>query len=196
MSEVSRVESRAEMKERLLSREHLEQVAMEVAVSKRLYSYAQDRKDEIGKLLENGETRRITNGHGAHVSTFSRSNPQPRFVIDDMNAVLPVAMDAGYELVDLLPEEGTPEYWEAVDVLAKHDPGLLRTELPEVEEEELRARVKAEWQVTGKVPVGWRVEEARPGVTSVRVSPVGREIVDRALGDMKGVLALERGTDE
>ena len=37
--------------------------------------------------------------------------------------------------------------------------------------------------------------EARPGVTSVRVSKTGKAIVDRALGDMKGLLELEGRND-
>lgn len=191
MTDVAKLETRAERKDRLLSREHLEQVSMEVAVSKALYAYAKDRQSEIDGLLENGESRKVLNERGAHVSTIAKSNPQPRFVIEDMAAVLPAALDAGHEVVDCLPLEGTGEYMEAVDVLAQHAPHLLRPVLPEHEEESLRDDVKAEWEVTGKVPAGWAVQEARPGVTSVRVSKTGKAIVDRALGDMKGLLELE-----
>lgn len=195
MNDVAKMESRAERKERLLSREHLEQVSMEVAVAKALYAYAKDRQAEIDSLLENGESRKVLNERGAHVSTISKSNPQPRFVIEDMAAVLPAALDAGHEVVDCLPLEGTSEYMEAVEVLAEYAPHLLRPVLPEHEEESLRDDVKAEWEVTGKVPAGWAVQEARPGVTSVRVSKTGKAIVDRALGDMKGLLELE-GRDD
>lgn len=194
--DVAKIETRAERKERVLSREHLEQVSMEVAVSKALYAYAKDRQSEVDGLLENGESRKILNARGAHVSTISKSNPQPRFIIEDMAAVLPTALDAGREVVDLLPIEGTEDAQEAVGVLREHAPHLLRPVLPEVEEESMRDDVKAEWEITGKVPAGWAVQEARPGVTSVRVSKTGKAIVDRALGDMKGVLELERGTDD
>ena len=196
MNDVAKLETRAERKERLLSREHLEQVSMEVAVSKALYAYAKDRQGEIDSLLENGETRKILNERGAHVSTIGKSNPQPRFVIEDMAAVLPAAMAAGAEIIDCLPVEGTEAAQEAVEVLREHADHLLRPVLPEVEEESLRDDVKAEWEITGKVPAGWAVQEARPGVTSVRVSKTGKAIVDRALGDMKGLLELEGGTDE
>ena len=193
--DVAKIETRAERKERVLSREHLEQVSMEVAVSKALYAYAKDRQSEVDGLLENGESRKILNARGAHVSTISKSNPQPRFIIEDMAAVLPAALDAGREVVDLLPIEGTEDAQEAVEVLREHAPHLLRPVLPEVEEESMRDDVKAEWEITGKVPVGWAVQEARPGVTSVRVSKTGKAIVDRALGDMKGLLELE-GRDD
>lgn len=196
MKDVVKMESRAERKERLLSREHLEQVSMEVAVSKALYAYAKGRQSEIDGLLENGESRKVLNDRGVHVSTIGKSNPQPRFVIEDMAAVLPAAMDAGAEIIDCLPVEGTEAAQEAVEVLAEHAPHLLRPVLPEVEEERLRDDVKAEWEITGKVPAGWAVQEARPGVTSVRVSKTGKAIVDRALGNMKGLLELEGGTDE
>lgn len=193
--DVAKIETRAERKERVLSREHLEQVSMEVAVSKALYAYAKDRQSEVDGLLENGESRKILNARGAHVSTISKSNPQPRFIIEDMAAVLPAALDAGREVVDLLPIEGTEDAQEAVEVLREHAPHLLRPVLPEVEEESMRDDVKAEWEITGKVPAGWAVQEARPGVTSVRVSKTGKTIVDRALGDMKGLLELERGNN-
>ena len=194
--DVAKIETRAERKERVLSREHLEQVSMEVAVAKALYAYAKDRQSEIDSLLENGESRKVLNERGAHVSSISKSNPQPRFVIEDMAAVLPAAMDTGAEIIDCLPTDGTEAAQEAVEVLREHAPHLLRPVLPEVEEERLRDDVKAGWEITGEVPAGWAVQEARPGVTSVRVSKVGKAIVDRALGDMKGLLELERGTDE
>ena len=191
--DVAKIETRAERKERVLSREHLEQVSMEVAVAKALYAYAKDRQSEIDTLLENGESRKVLNPRGAHVSTISKSNPQPRFVIEDMAAVLPAAMDAGAEIIDCLPTDGTEAAQEAVEVLREHAPHLLRPVLPEVEEERLRDDVRARWEVTGELPAGWTIQEARPGTTSVRVSKTGKEIVAHLLEGTKDVLELTEG---
>lgn len=194
MTEIEKRESRLERKERLLSREHLEQVSMEVAVSKALYGYAKDRQDEIAAVLDNGHTIKVLNSRGAHIATISKSNPQPKFVIEDMAAVLPAAEEAGAEIVDMLPDdEGSVAYGAAIEVLREHAPWLLRPVLPEHEEERLRDDVKAQWEATGRVPAGWGVQEARPGTTSVRVSKTGREIVAHLLEGTKGVLELTEG---
>lgn len=194
MTEIEKHESRLERKDRLLSREHLEKVSMEVAVSKALYAVAKDHQNEVDALLENGQSIKVLNSRGVHIATVGKSNPQPKFVVADMAVVLPGAVDAGCEVVDLLPDDESSEaYAAAVEVLAEHAPHLLRPVLPEHEEERLRDDVRTRWEVTGELPAGWEIQEARSGSTSVRVSKVGKEMVAHLLEGTKSVLEITEG---
>ena len=190
----SPAESRLERKERIRSRENLEKYLLQQTVIKHLSDLSKDFKAEIHAVLENGETIRVTNERGVEIGSVYRTNPKPTFVIEDISLVLPQADES--EIMDRLPEVDTEEYFQVLDLVAEHAPDLLATPvLTEQEEARLRDDVKKEWELTGNVAPGWRLEEGRAGYTAARTNDLGKELVARMLEGTKSALELTEGND-
>lgn len=182
----------------VLDPENLERALLQQAVIKKLKEIADDDKARIHHALANGEKRAVKNARGAELGSVYRTNPKPRFVIEDMAAVLPEAQDKGMEIIDLLPTDpGSPEYHEAAAILAEHAPELLHQQITKADLDALTAEVKEQWEITGQLPAGWAIQEGKDGYTAMRPNTTGKKVVEHMLSKTKDVLALtEGGQDE
>lgn len=175
---------------------NLERAMLMAAVVKELKQQAEDAKGEIHHALQNGESIKVTNTRGAEIGSVYRTNPKPKFVVEDMAAVLPVAMDEGREIIDLLPQDpGSVEYAQAVEVLQEHAPGLLRSHVEGADLRDMAKQVEEDWKVTGNLPAGWAIQEARDGYTAMKPNETGKKIVQNLLGETQVVLQLSGGDD-
>lgn len=175
------------------SRENLERVLLQAAVIKELQNVANDDKARVHHLLEDGETIKVANARGGDLGSIYRTRGKQQAVITDMAVVLAQAVDSGAELEDRLPNEGSPQYWEAVEVLQEHAPHLVRVVILEHEQERMAEEVLKEYHASGDVPEGWRISEGKAGYTAVRTSKLGKEVAARMFDKARGVMYLEAG---
>lgn len=174
----------------------IERVLLQQAVMRELKKFADDEKQAVHDVLGPGESVRVFNERGGHLGTITRNAPKQRAVIVDPSVVLAEAQASGAELEDRLPEYGSPQYWEAVDVLLAHAPHLVQVNLLEQEEERLAEEVLAEYHRSGAVAEGWRISDGSGGYTSVRTSTLGKEVAGRMVSQARGVLELEKGNSD
>ncbi|WP_293955051.1 hypothetical protein [uncultured Corynebacterium sp.] len=176
-------------KEKLLSRENLEVAMLQDAVVKELTKIAKDSKSDIHSVLADGEKQLVRNERGVELGSIYRTSPKPTARVVDLAAVAAQADEAGEELEYRLPAPGTAEYQQAVELVLVHNEDLLVLDLTPEAVKNLSEKVLAEWQVTGKVPVGWEIVEGKSGYTAIRPNAVGKEIVQRLMSGQQDLLA-------
>ena len=176
-------------KEKLLSRENLEIAMLQDAVVKELTKIAKDSKNDIHSVLADGEKQLVRNERGVELGSIYRTSPQPPARVVDLAAVAAQADEAGEELEYKLPAPGTAEYQQVVELVLVHNEDLLVLDLTPEAVKNLSEKVLAEWQVTGKVPVGWEIVEGKSGYTAIRPNAVGKEIVQRLMAGQQDLLA-------
>lgn len=188
--------SEIERRDELRAQSNLERAMLMSAVVKELNQQAKDAKGEIHHAMRNGERITVTNERGAEIGSVYRTNPKPRFVVEDMAAVLPAAEDEGREVIDLLPDDPNSEaYQEAVGVLLAHAPHLLRTMVSDADLRDMAKQVEERWKITGELPAGWGIQEAKDGYTAMKPNDTGKAIVRHMLGEAQDVLRLTEGND-
>ena len=174
----------------------IERVWLQQQAIKGLKRIADDHKAALHNMLQDGESLKVVNARGGELGTVYRTKAKQQAVIEDKAEALADAQDRGAEIEDLLPVEGSPNYWHAVDVLKEHAPHLLRVEILDHEVKRLAEEVLAEYHETGEVRPGWRISEGKGGYTAVRASDLGKRIAETQLNSMLGILELEKGNED
>lgn len=173
--------------------ENLRDLLVENVVLKKLNALAKERKAATEATFRPGEKVEITNTQGVKLGSVSMSQPNKKAVCHDDAVLLGMAVENGYELEDFLPTEGTPEYVEAVNVLTEAGRAdLLRVSVSTGEASELAQKVLEEWQITGKLPNGWEIEDAsspRFTVTAGRTAPA-KAALEHVLKEVQGAFGL------
>ena len=176
------------------SQGNLERTFLQMAIAREIRKIADDSKEKLHHQMRRGESLKVTNKRGGELGTIYRTQSKPRAVIADESVALAMADSEGAELEDRLPKEGSPAYWEAVEVIEKHAPHLIRVVL--LEQERIAEEVLEDYYITGDVKPGWKISEGKPGYTAIRQSDVGKQIVENMVDGALGLLPLARGNDD
>lgn len=172
-------------------------VVLEDAVLGKLYARHKERKEALASGFEPGEKHDVTNPQGVKLGSMSMSQPGKKAVCEDESILVGRATELGMELVDHLPAPGTPEHEEAIGVLLENAPHLLPTPtLSKADYEELAREALEQWQITGKAPLGWVIEDSsKPRFTVSKPrgknATVATAAVDHLVGQINNILAIE-----
>ena len=128
-----------------------------------LYAIHEDETAALAGKYEPGDKAEIKNDHGVKIGTVSMSNPNKKAVPDDDSVLLGYAVEHGYEVEDMLPDNDTPEAVEIVKLVAaagRED--LLVPSISKDDADEIKAKVLENWEYTGgkELPLGWEVKDA------------------------------------
>lgn len=170
----------------------------EAALLDELYKRHKGFKEELAEEFEPGDKRTIKNRQGLELGSASKTAPAPKAVPDDMSVVLAQADTEGRELLDSLPEPGTPEYDEVMDLVFTHAPHLLRTSIAKDDADVMAKDALEHWQVTGEVKPGWKITEGSKSTFRLNKgrSKAAKKAVAHLVDQFDGLLELPSGETE
>ena len=170
----------------------------EAALLDELYKRHKGFKEELAGGFEPGDKRTIKNAQGLELGSASKTAPAPKAVPDDMGGVLAQADTEGRELIDTLPEPGTPEYDEALDLVFTHAPHLLRTSIAKDDADAMAKDVLEHWQITGEIKPGWKITEGSKATFRLNKgrSKAAKAAVAHLVKQFDGLLELPNGEHE
>lgn len=146
----------------LRDQDTLRQLLMQDYALGQLYGIHKDLKADIASQFTSGEKVEITNEQGVKLGSVSMSQPSKKAVPDDDSVLLGYATSHGYEVEDVLPAYGTPEYNKVIDLIyaAGREGELLGVSVSPSDEKEIAAKVLEGWQFTGELEPGWKIQDA------------------------------------
>lgn len=128
-----------------------------------LYGIHKDEVSALANQYEAGDKADIKNENGVKIGTVSMSNPNKKAVEDDASILLGYATDHGYEIEDMLPENGTEAANEIIGLIyAAGREDLLTPAVTPEDAESIRAKVLEDWEFSGgkDLPLGWSIKDA------------------------------------
>ena len=128
-----------------------------------LYGIHKDEVNALANQYEAGDKADIKNENGVKIGTVSMSNPNKKAVEDDASILLGYATDHGYEIEDMLPENGTKAANEIIGLIyAAGREDLLTPAVTPEDTEAIRAKVLEDWAFSGgkDLPLGWSIKDA------------------------------------
>lgn len=173
-----------------------EKLVLQAAVLKVLNAKHKAFKAEVTKAFEAGDKKAVKNAQGVELGSVSMTAPNMRAVCTDDAILMAMADEHGMEIIDGLPAD--PEALQkCVNLIFEHAPDLLSQSISTDDRKEIEQEVLEQWQVTGKLPVGWEIKQASE--PSLRVTPARNALAKRAIEyqvqQHTALLELEAGDD-
>lgn len=159
-----------------------------------LYGIHKDEVNALANQYEAGDKADIKNENGVKIGTVSMSNPNKKAVEDDASILLGYATDHGYEIEDMLPENGTEAANEIIGLIyAAGREDLLTPAVTPEDTEAIRAKVLEDWAFSGgkDLPLGWTIKDASTPKLSVRkgASAQAKAAFEREMQPVREALA-------
>lgn len=137
-----------------------QRVVLQSAVLGKLYEMHKEEKRELEKQLAPGDKRTVTNNQGVKLGTASMSQPNKKAVCTDPAVLLGMAEDYGLEIIDSLPDKEDPRSQKIIDLLFDDHKELFDSDISKDDKKFLSDKILEEWQITGRLPVGWEIRDA------------------------------------
>lgn len=145
-------------------RESVARVLKQKYILDQLYAIHNEEKEAVAAAFQPGDKAEIKNAQGVKIGTVSMSNPSKKAVPDDQSVLLGYAVDNGYEVEDYLPEPGTSEYQQVIDLVyaAGREEELLVPGIAKAEAQAVCDHVLKNWEFTAgkELPTGWTIQDA------------------------------------
>ena len=144
-----------------------QRVVLQSAVLGKLYEKHKEEKRELEKQLAPGDKRTVTNDQGVKLGTPSMSQPNKKAVCTDPAVLLGMAEDYGLEITDSLPDKEDPRSQKIIDLLFEDHKELFDSDISKEDKKFLSGKILEEWQITGRLPVGWEIRDASTSRMSI-----------------------------
>lgn len=144
-----------------------QRVVLQSAVLGKLYEMHKEEKRELEKQLAPGDKRTVTNNQGVKLGTASMSQPNKKAVCTDPAVLLGMAEDYGLEITDSLPDKEDPRSQKIIDLLFDDHKELFDSDISKEDKKFLSNKILEEWQITGRLPVGWEIRDASTSRMSI-----------------------------
>lgn len=144
-----------------------QRVVLQSAVLGKLYEKHKEEKRELEKQLAPGDKRTVTNDQGVKLGTASMSQPNKKAVCTDPAVLLGMAEDYGLEITDSLPDKEDPRSQKIIDLLFEDHKELFDSDISKEDKKFLSGKILEEWQITGRLPVGWEIRDASTSRMSI-----------------------------
>lgn len=144
-----------------------QRVVLQSAVLGKLYEMHKEEKRELEKQLAPGDKRTVTNDQGVKLGTASMSQPNKKAVCTDPAVLLGMAEDYGLEITDSLPDKEDPRSQKIIDLLFEDHKELFDSDISKEDKKFLSGKILEEWQITGRLPVGWEIRDASTSRMSI-----------------------------
>ncbi|MCZ9306984.1 hypothetical protein L8V01_05755 [Corynebacterium sp. c8Ua_181] len=144
-----------------------QRVVLQSAVLGKLYKMHKEEKRELEKQLAPGDKRTVTNDQGVKLGTASMSQPNKKAVCTDPAVLLGMAEDYGLEITDSLPDKEDPRSQKIIDLLFEDHKELFDSDISKEDKKFLSGKILEEWQITGRLPVGWEIRDASTSRMSI-----------------------------
>ena len=168
-----------------------QRVVLQSAILGKLYEMHKEEKRELEKQLAPGDKRTVTNNQGVKLGTASMSQPSKKAVCTDPAVLLGMAEDYGLEITDSLPDKEDPRSQKIIDLLFEDHKELFDSDISKEDKKFLSNKILEEWQITGRLPVGWEIRDASTSRMSINKATdnIAKAAIDHMITSASNSLA-------